>query len=149
MSEHLQSGTADERNGDGLPADAGSEQAPVGGSVAPVQGTAPGGHATTKVPVTRAGRAWVGVVIGVIVLALLLVFIFQNLHSTRVHFFTASGSVSVALALLLSAIAGALVVLLIGSVRILQLRRGVRAGRGAARIAEAARAAEHRERTRG
>ena len=78
------------------------------------------------VPVTRAARAWVGIVLGVVLLALLLVFIFQNLHHTTIHFFTASGSLPVALVLLIAALAGAGLVLLVGSVRIVQLRRKVR-----------------------
>lgn len=78
------------------------------------------------VEATRAGRVWVAIILGIVVLAVLLVFIFQNLHHTTVHFFTVSGSIPVALALLFAAIAGAVVVLLVGSVRILQLRRHVR-----------------------
>ena len=81
-----------------------------------------------KVPITRAGRVWVGLIIALVLLALLLVFIFQNLHATRLHFFTASGSFPVALALLIAAIAGALLVLIVGSLRIVQLRRSIRRG---------------------
>jgi uncharacterized integral membrane protein len=69
---------------------------------------------------------WVAIVLGVVVLALLLVFIFQNLHDTTIRFFSLRGSLPVALALLFAALAGAIVVLLVGSVRILQLRRHVR-----------------------
>lgn len=91
----------------------------------------PGTETTSETPppvrATRAGRAWVAIVLGIALVALLLVFIFQNLHTTRLHFFTAVGSVSVALALVIAAIGGAVVVVLVGSVRILQLRRGVRA----------------------
>lgn len=78
------------------------------------------------VKATRAGRVWVAIILGLIVLAVLLVFIFQNLHQTTIHFFTLSGSLSVALALLIAACGGAIVVLAVGSIRIIQLRRGVR-----------------------
>jgi uncharacterized integral membrane protein len=56
----------------------------------------------------------------------ILVFIFQNLHSVKISFFTASGSFPLALAVLLAAVAGAVIVLLLGSIRIIQLRRTVR-----------------------
>lgn len=75
---------------------------------------------------TRAGRAWVRVVPALVLLALILVFVFQNLHSVKVSFFTASGRVPLAVALFGSAAGGALMVLAIGSVRILQLRRAVK-----------------------
>lgn len=75
---------------------------------------------------TRAGRAWARVLPALVLLALILVFVFQNLHNVRVSFFTASGRFPLALALLASAAAGALLVLAIGSVRILQLRRAVK-----------------------
>jgi uncharacterized integral membrane protein len=52
-----------------------------------------------------------------VLLILMLVFIFQNLHNVKISFFTASGSFPLALALLLAAVAGALIV---------QLRRTVR-----------------------
>jgi len=95
---------------------------------------------------TRAGRLWVTIVLGMVVLALLLVFIFQNLHHTTVHFFTASGSIPVALALLFAALAGAAFVVLVGSVRIVQLRKGVRRsfseGAGHSRRVSSAQASE-------
>ena len=80
----------------------------------------------TGVPTSRAGRLWVGLVPALIFLIVLLVFIFQNLHNVKISFFTASGSFPLALALVLAAVAGALIVLCLGSIRILQLRRTVR-----------------------
>jgi uncharacterized integral membrane protein len=59
-------------------------------------------------------------------LVVLLVFIFQNLHNVKISFFTASGSFPLALTVLLAAVVGALIVLCLGSIRILQLRRTVR-----------------------
>lgn len=107
------------------------EPASDDGQLAPVPSEEPpGGEAPVVAPpvrATRAGRAWVGIAVGLVVLALLLVFVFQNLHDTTIQFFTAKGSLPVALALIFAAIAGALVVLLVGSVRIIQLRRHVRA----------------------
>lgn len=79
--------------------------------------------ATTGVVSTRAGRAWVKVLPALLVLAVILVFIFQNSQSAKVSFVTASGRVPLAIALLAAAALGALFVLAIGSIRILQLRK--------------------------
>jgi uncharacterized integral membrane protein len=75
---------------------------------------------------TRTSRTWVKVLPGLVLLAVLLVFVFQNLRSTKVSFFTASGSLPLALALLAAAALGALSLLALGSVRILQLRKTIR-----------------------
>jgi uncharacterized integral membrane protein len=61
-----------------------------------------------------------------VVLAIVLTFVFQNLRSTRVSFITASGAFPLSLALLGAAALGALSVLALGSVRILQLRKVIR-----------------------
>ena len=85
---------------------------------------------------SRAGRAWARILPALLVLGLVLLFVFQNLHDVRVSYFTASGRFPLAVALLAAAAGGALVVLAIGSVRILQLRRVVRRqGRAAGRPA--------------
>jgi uncharacterized integral membrane protein len=80
----------------------------------------------TGVPPSRAGRLWVGMISALVLLVLMLVFIFQNLHNVKISFFTASGSFPLALALLLAAVVGALIVFCLGSIRIIQLRRTVR-----------------------
>lgn len=90
----------------------------------------------TGVPPSRAGRLWVGLIPALIFLIVMLVFIFQNLHNVKISFFTASGSFPLALALLLAAVLGALIVLCLGSIRILQLRRTVRRRSRMARAAD-------------
>jgi uncharacterized integral membrane protein len=80
----------------------------------------------TGVPTTRAGRLWAALIFGLVFLIVMVVFIFQNLHNVKVSFFTASGSLPLALALFLAAVLGALIVLCLGSIRILQLRGTVR-----------------------
>ena len=74
---------------------------------------------------TRASRAWVRVLPALIVLAILLVFIFQNRKDVKISFFGWSGMLPLAVALLASAALGMLVLLALGSVRMLQLRRQV------------------------
>ncbi len=60
-----------------------------------------------------------------VILAVILVFIFQNSQDAKVSFVTASGRLPLAVALLGAAALGALFVLALGSIRMLQLRRMV------------------------
>src|SRR3954447_26699111 len=76
----------------------------------------------TRAERTRTGRVWVALVPALVLLILLIVFIAENGQRVQVKFFGASGHISLAVALLIAAVAGAVLVLLIGSVRILQLR---------------------------
>jgi uncharacterized integral membrane protein len=86
------------------------------------QGTAPRAGAGS----TRAGRAWVKVLPAVIVLAVILLFVFQNSENAKVTFVTASGRLPLAVALLAAAALGGLFVLALGSIRIIQLRKVIR-----------------------
>jgi uncharacterized integral membrane protein len=96
---------------------------------------------------TKASALWVATAVAVLLLLLLGIFIAQNSQSVEVHFLGADGSVSLALGLLFSAVAGAAVVLLAGAVRIVQLRLAGRrhlrghTGRGAAPVPSAGPAA--------
>ncbi len=71
---------------------------------------------------TRISAAWVGVIIGVVVLAFLLVFIIQNGRSVKVSFFTVNVQMPLGVALLLAAIGGVLLAGILASLRIWQLR---------------------------
>ena len=87
---------------------------------------------------TRTGRLWLMLVPTLVFLILLIVFIAENGQDVEVKFFGATGTISLAVALLASAVAGAVIVLLIGTVRILQLRLAThRHQRGAVRRAKA------------
>lgn len=72
---------------------------------------------------TKAAATWSGLVIGVLVLIVLLVFILQNLDSVTLNLFWWEFSVPLGIGLLLAAIGGALVMALAGGVRIVQIRR--------------------------
>ena len=89
----------------------------------------------TRAQRTRTGRVWAALIPALVFLVLLIVFIGENGQHVDVKFFGATGNISLALALLIAAVAGAVVVLLIGGARILQLRlaawRHQRAGRPA------------------
>ena len=88
---------------------------------------APNGSATTaRLPSTRASRAWTRLLPALGLLVILLVFVLQNLHRAEVHFLGWSGTLPLAIALLAAAAIGALFVLAIGSIRIVQLRRIIR-----------------------
>jgi uncharacterized integral membrane protein len=89
------------------------------------QGIAPAPAAPLSIVSTRASRTWVKVLPALVLLAVLMMFVFQNLGSTKITFATASGAIPLALALLGAAALGALSVLVLGSVRILQLRKVV------------------------
>ena len=63
-----------------------------------------------------------GVIIGVVVLALDMVFIIQNSQSVKVSFFTGSVNMPLGVALLLAGIGGVLLAGIVASLRIWQLR---------------------------
>ncbi|GAA5083674.1 LapA family protein [Nocardia iowensis] len=72
---------------------------------------------------SRTGTTWVGLVAGALILVVLLVFILQNLDRVDVGLFGWHFSLPLGVAVLLSVIGGALVMALVGGLRILQLRR--------------------------
>jgi uncharacterized integral membrane protein len=77
-------------------------------------------------PRTRAGTAWVGASVAAVVVLALIIFIAQNVHAVEVSFVTLHGRFPLAVALLAAALAGSVVTLVIGSTRIVQLRRTAR-----------------------
>jgi uncharacterized integral membrane protein len=93
----------------------------------PIQGEA-GAAPDTRAPAkparrpTRTSRAWTGTVAALILLILLLVFILENTASVKVNFLGAHGHVSLGVALLAAAVAGGLIVAIIGAARIAQLK---------------------------
>jgi putative membrane protein len=95
----------------------------------PVQGPVPAAPApgdTNPLRRTRAGVTWVSVIVFAAVLVLLLVFVLQNTQSVEISYLGASGHVSLAVAMLLAAVAGVLLTAIAGSLRIWQLRRKIR-----------------------
>jgi uncharacterized integral membrane protein len=76
-----------------------------------------------RVPSTRASRSWVAILPALAVATVALIFILQNMRDARVSFFTASGTIPLAVGLLAAFALGAVSVLLLGSIRILQLRK--------------------------
>ena len=72
---------------------------------------------------TRTGAIWTGLVVGILVLFLLLVFMMQNLDEATLELFAWEFTLPLGVALLFAALAGAAVIALAGAVRILQIRR--------------------------
>ena len=75
---------------------------------------------------TRISGTWVAVIVAAVVLIFLLIFILQNLTTVTVNFLGFSGSLPLGVAMLFAAIGGAILVALVGTARILQLRRFAR-----------------------
>src|SRR5579875_311552 len=114
-------------------------QSPVPAEAAATEaapGSAPGTSAQTPAAAhppqqhvirrTRIGGVWVGMALAAVVLLLLLVFILENGQSANNGYFGAHGHLPLGVALLLAALAGALLVLIPGTARILQLRKTAR-----------------------
>ena len=86
-------------------------------------------HVRISVPRTRASAAWLGIWAGAVALILLIIFVAQNTGNVRIDFLWMSGSVSLAVALLIAGVGGAIVAMAVAAARIIQLRRLVRRGR--------------------
>src|SRR3954469_21340587 len=75
---------------------------------------------------TRTSGIWAAVVGLVVLLVLLAVFVLQNVQEVEVSYFGWEGRAPLASALLIAAASGALIAVVAGTLRILQLRRRVR-----------------------
>ena len=75
---------------------------------------------------TRTSAAWVAITVAVLFGVALIDFITQNTRDVRIEFFSTSGHIPIAVALLAAALAGAVVVLAIGIGRVAQLRLTMR-----------------------
>ena len=71
---------------------------------------------------SRIGATWVALALGLALAIAVLVFIIQNSQPVRIEWIGLHVRISLAVALLLAAVGGALVAILVGSARIVQLR---------------------------
>lgn len=78
---------------------------------------------------TRTRAFFVGAILGSIILILLLVFILQNMESQRIQLIFWEVNLPVGVSLLIAAIAGALIVGIIGGLRSIQLSRALKKAR--------------------
>src|SRR5579875_761476 len=119
-----------------MPEDFEQQPAAVADSTRKASGMTQGGEdpapmAVTEPPkrpvrATSAARLWVSLALATVLLVLLIIFIAENSKSVTISFLGIHGHISLALALLIAAVVGAIVTLLAGTARILQLRREVR-----------------------
>ncbi|GMA30036.1 LapA family protein [Litorihabitans aurantiacus] len=75
---------------------------------------------------TRTASVWVGLIVGVLVLIALVIFLLQNTEMVEVNFLGATGTAPLAVVCLIAGIGVGLVVLVVGALRIGQLRRRVK-----------------------
>jgi len=80
---------------------------------------------------TRISALRTGLIAGVFVLILLVIFLIQNTAAVQIGFLGAHVRMSLAVALLIAALAGALLMAAAGTARITQLRRNLRRARRA------------------
>jgi uncharacterized integral membrane protein len=83
-------------------------------------------HTPLTIPKSRVGGVWKSLVPALIVAAVMVIFVVQNLQDAKVSFLAFSGRFPLALALLVAAALGALVVFCLGTVRMVQLRKAFR-----------------------
>jgi uncharacterized integral membrane protein len=80
---------------------------------------------------SRTSRSWISLAALVVVLILLVIFIAQNTQRVEVSFLGWNGHPPLSVALLVAAVGGATIALIIGTLRLLQVRRRVRRSRTA------------------
>ncbi len=91
--------------------------------------TPPAAAPTPRKMHTRISGMRTGLIVGIAVLVLVMIFIIQNAHAVNVSFLGAHLRLSLAVALFLAAIGGALLMAAAGTARITQLRRIMRRDR--------------------
>ena len=85
-----------------------------------------GGRAQDPLRASRTSRSWLSLTALVVVLILLVVFIAQNTQQVEVSFLGWDGHPPLSVALLVAALAGATLSVIVGTLRIWQVRRRVR-----------------------
>lgn len=93
-----------------------SSQRPSPADLEPVEETRPG----------RTAGAWIALIVGALLLILLLVFVLQNNVLTKFHYMGIEFGLPLGVAMLLAAVTGALVMALVGSVRMIQMSWTIR-----------------------
>lgn len=89
------------------------------------------GDSSPKDPLRASGtsRSWASLAVSVVLMILLVVFIVQNTQQVQVSYLGWHGHPPLAVALLCAAVAGAAIAVVVGTLRIWQVRRRVRRSR--------------------
>ena len=106
----------------------GAATSPVETTTSPASGpaTTPSRPSKEGVGHTRTSGIWAAVVALVVLLVLLAIFVLQNVQEVEVSYLGWQGRAPLASALLIATASGALIAVVAGALRILQLRRRVR-----------------------
>lgn len=83
-------------------------------------------RAVAEVKFTRAAALWSALISGLLVLVVLLVFIVQNTESASMAFLGWRWTLPLGVQILLAAVGGALITVMVGAARIIQLRRAAK-----------------------
>lgn len=70
---------------------------------------------------SKVNTVWLSIAFVVVILALFVTFVAQNAQDVTVHFLWLNGTISLALALIIATLVGAVITFIIGSIRIWQL----------------------------
>jgi uncharacterized integral membrane protein len=95
----------------------------------PQEAAEPRPPSADRVPVTRTSAAWLAICTAAVILVVLIVFMLQNTGSVEVTFLWLTGSLPLALALLIAAVGAAILTMIVGVARMTQLRRRIRRDR--------------------
>jgi len=101
----------------------------LAGTLAGLEGAGeapPPRRAPTRVPRTRTSAIWFGVWAGAVALILLIIFVAQNTGTVELSFLWMQVRISLALAMLIAGLCGALIAMAVAAARIIQLRKLVR-----------------------
>lgn len=79
-----------------------------------------------KVKGSVAGTTWVSLTVGLLLLILLIVFILQNQQKVELQLFAWTMNFPIGVGMLIAAIVGALIMVIVGGTRIMQLRKQVK-----------------------
>ncbi|AZA09017.1 LapA family protein [Corynebacterium pseudopelargi] len=110
------------------PQAANTQQAPATQELETQQREAQQRQEAKKVQGSLAGGTWVSLIVGALLLIVLLIFIMQNQEQVELEFFAWNFSVPVGVGFLLAAIVGALIMAMVGIIRMFQLRRQIKKG---------------------
>jgi uncharacterized integral membrane protein len=121
----------------GTPPPVGADRVPEAGS-AVTTASESAGRPAPPLRRSRTGGIWVAAIVAAVVLLFLLIFILQNLTTVTVHLLGFSWSMPLGVAMLFAALAGVTLLAMIGTTRILQLRRFARRAAAAGRDYRAA-----------
>lgn len=99
---------------------------PAGSPTAPKPPLTPAQKREQQSMRTRTASLWVGIGVSFLLLIALVIFLMQNTEKVSVTFLGATGSAPLAIVCLISGLGVGIVVLLVGAVRIGQLRRRVK-----------------------